>query len=510
MIQKLVTPKSIFVLFLLLHIFLLNINAAEWGDSYRILRASEYIRAFSYPEDEKRQPLYSAALALYPNGADQVLSGRITMFLVSVVTFFVFYKLLLELRLSSRTTVVALLLFTVNPVFLYWSIRLMADVFFALIALIALYFYVRYKNTPKLVFLALCGVFCGLAVLTRFEGYILGFCIGIALLFEAFIKKDFRFFMQKLFAFGLPALLIMLPWLYFRNPLTSSYFEEPSSRTYDLTTFAIYLASVAYLFGFVFGLFFLLNAKSAIISFGKKYPAPALFIFFELLLALIWPAAIPRLFTPIIVFLCIFAAQGIDYYFSNSQKFSILNALFMLGLLILYPVVQLLFRLQFLVLIKPLLIVTFAIQLVIGFAIYRRRFSGFLFSLLISGLVWSIATIYLHKDIFRVIRDANIYIVQNLTGVVAYNDVSSVSDWYLNQRTKGDAVSGLYLNMDDKKGRSYDNLFKQGVNYVVITNEHNSNLEFNVSELSYLSPVREFSYTVAGTKFFTKVARFNP
>ena len=76
-------PKKfyIYVLFVLLHLLLLNVNTAEWGDSYRILRASEYIRDGSYPQDEKRPPLFSFVLALRPENVDAVLWGRVVLFL---------------------------------------------------------------------------------------------------------------------------------------------------------------------------------------------------------------------------------------------------------------------------------------------------------------------------------------------------------------------------------------------------------------------------------------------
>ena len=54
----------IILLYIFIHLILININVAEWGDSYRILRASEHIRNdFTYPLDEKRPPLYSIFLS---------------------------------------------------------------------------------------------------------------------------------------------------------------------------------------------------------------------------------------------------------------------------------------------------------------------------------------------------------------------------------------------------------------------------------------------------------------
>ena len=74
-----------YVLFILVHFFLLNVNTAEWGDSYRILRASEFMRDGSYPEDEKRPPLYSLVLAVRRVAVDPVSWARGFMFVVIAV-----------------------------------------------------------------------------------------------------------------------------------------------------------------------------------------------------------------------------------------------------------------------------------------------------------------------------------------------------------------------------------------------------------------------------------------
>ena len=125
----------IFLVFFALHVCLININYAEWGDSYRILRASEFIRKGSYPQDEKRAPLYSLVLALRPSQVDQVIWGRVVMLVISSVILGVFYLLLGEFKLDKRTKELALWMAALNPVFLYWSIRIMADVPFTLLVL---------------------------------------------------------------------------------------------------------------------------------------------------------------------------------------------------------------------------------------------------------------------------------------------------------------------------------------------------------------------------------------
>src|SRR3990172_9225066 len=121
-------PKTIFkflpyVLFILVHFFLMNVNTAEWGDSYRILRASEFIRDGSYPGDEKRPPLYSIVLAARPEAADPVLWARGLMLLTGLAGMFLFGKFLKQYVKDERFVFLGMLLLLFNPDFLYWSIR---------------------------------------------------------------------------------------------------------------------------------------------------------------------------------------------------------------------------------------------------------------------------------------------------------------------------------------------------------------------------------------------------
>ncbi len=507
---KQIFSNKILILFLLLHILLLNINFAEWGDSYRILRASEYIRDLSYPDDEKRQPLFSILLAVRPEGVDQVAWARGFMFVVSLASFVVFSKILDQFKFVNRQKDIALLLFTLNPVFLYWSIRVMADVPFTFLTLLAFYFYK--KNHASILNIFLVGLITGLSVLIRFEGYILGFSLGVgyflsSLFTKSDLKNKFISVLKKLIPFGVGSLIVMLPWLIYRNPFTSTYFEEPGGREYNLQTFLIYVVSLFYLLGFSSAPFFIKNTLNSLKSFLSSNVAISVFVVIELFLALIWPAAIPRLFTPVIPFLIILIAFGITQHFekkeSNKSDLVVLTLL-----LIFYIIGQYYLRLQFLVLNKPLLIFVGMVQVVIIYSLIKKRANLFFYSLGVSCLVWSLSTIILHKDIFRAVSLGARYAVENLEGRVAYNDVSSVSDWYLNQKSKEDKVEGVYLNMDSKKGRSYESLEKAGVDYVLITNEHNTDMEFDVSESAYLEQLKEFRYTIRGKEFFTKVIKF--
>lgn len=468
------TNKFIILSFVILHLVLININVAEWGDSYRILRASNYIRIDnSYPNDEKRPPLFSTALALRPDNFDPIVWGRLFMFGVSLTAVYVYTKLLDLLKIKNKSS--ALLLLLLNPVYLYWSIRIYADVPFSLLVMLAFYLLYKKKNL-------LLGVIVGLAILTRFEGYILGLAIGVHLVFIN--KKS-----SDLIKFGVASFLTVLPWWVYRDPFSSTYFGESSGRVYDAKMLWVFVASLIFSFGFI-------PIASSFKKINiKKYLGIIVFVILELLLAVLWPAAIPRLFVPVIPFLAMYLSESL-VEMPNNNKLVLFNFL----LLIFYIVSQYFLKLQFLILFRNVLYVVVGLQIVMLVAQYFNKRNLFLTLSALSMFIWSISTIILHKDIFIAVKNAAEYARDNLDGRIAYNDVSSISDWYLGDR-------GVYLNMDSKNGRTQAILKEKNVNYLLITNEHNQNMEIDLSEVEYLEEIKEFRYNIRGTEFFTKIIK---
>ncbi len=503
--MKLKTPLLIFIGFILLHLVFLNINAAEWGDSYRILRASEYIRDFSYPKDEKRPPLFSFLLAIRPE-MDPILWGRIFMLGISALSFVVFKKLVDLMILEERYRNLALVVFVLNPVFLYWSIRVYADVPFTLLALLSFYMLKKWEKSYTFVKFLAIGVIAGLGILTRFEGYLLVGSIGLSFL----LRKEFIQGAKNAAKYALGVGIVALPYLVYRNPFTSSYFEEPARRVYDLTMVSTYLASLLFVFGFTSAFFFILNnfrgrEGCGILPWGRGHIGITIFVVLELLLALWWPAAVPRLFVPVIPLLIIVLVQSVAVYFETPEKRSLTPLLQITTLLGAYVVGQYVLKLQFLVLYKWVFLAVVALQLVTIFSIHFRKYKLFVVAITISMFIWSISTIWLHRNNLVSIKHAAEYAGSNLTGLVAYNDVSSVSDWYLNQNPGRNEVKGEYYLYLKKGDLAHDVLLKRGFDYLILTNEHNTDMTLDLESRPYLVLVKDFNYEVGGKAFFAKI-----
>jgi len=123
--------------------------------------------------------------------------------------------------------------------------------------------------------------------------------------------------------------------------------------------------------------------------------------------------------------------------------------------------------------------------------------------------IWALAVIWVHKDIFISVKNAAEYGASNLSGRVAYNDVSSVSDWYLNYRYKNPSTFGFYYNSESKKNMEYNSLLAKNIDYLLLTNEHNTTMELDISKRPYLMEIKEFRYNVNGKEFFAKIVKFN-
>ena len=508
------------VLFIFLHILLINVNAAEWGDSYRILRASEYIRDFSYPIDEKRPPLFSIVLAARPEGVEQVLWARVEMFVISTISFYVFYKLI-DLLVPNNIKVknLALLFFTLNPVYLYWSLRIMADVPFTVLVLLVFYFLTKYRNAFNFKALIIMGVIVGLAVLTRFEGYILFGVISLGIVFSSGFEKisakiffdNFKHSVSQFSIYLISFIVTIFPYMYFRNPLKSSYFAEPSGRTYDLNTLFVYLVSLMFAFGIVTASYFFVKNRNNLKKFLFNHVGISSFLVIELFLALIWPAAIPRLFTPGIPFLIILLALSVDNHFLSkdpnpSRKMTLITNFALLGV---YVVGQYLLRLQFLVLLKPIFILIILLSVVQIIAVYKKDLFEFVSASMIIMFIWSVSVIWMHRDIYLTVKEVSALVADRFEGRVAYNDANSVSEWYLNYYVFPDNIDDFYYWIGSDAELNYSELVQRNVDYVLLTNEANPNLDLDLSDESYLEELVDFRHNANGAEFYTKLYKFD-
>ena len=478
---------------------LLNINSAEWGDSYRILRASNYVRNLTYPSDEKRPPLFSILLAIRPNTVDAVLWGRIFMLGMSLVSVYVFYRLSKKYLTTQRQRVLAVALLALNPVYLYWSLRIYADVPFSLLVMLCFYVFEVWReklinaNRASIVYPAAMGLLCGLGILTRFEGYLLTVATFTGILIVA--RNPLKRTLQTAGTFLLTLTVVVLPWLLYRNPLTSSYLEEPTGRKYGLEMLMTYLISFIFVLGIIPAsalvvTHFFKKPSVHLIGMLKSYPHIVIFVALESLLILAWPAAIPRLFVPIIPFLIIaFVStwQDKDKYVVTGGASIILT----FG----YLVAQNHLRLQFLGAHTLVFLLVGLMSFISALAILIKQRKLFLLSAIVSMALLAASTIYLHKNIYSSIKEISVFSLREARGKIIHNDTASIVNWYFPESE--------YKNLDTKKYLTQAYLLENQISYIILTNEFDPNLEIDLKKRPYLELVKESKHTTGGKMFFT-------
>lgn len=510
--RKLITSKKtwIFILFITLHIVLFNVNYVEWGDSYRILRASEFIREGSYPIDEKRPPIYSLLLATRPDSVDAVTYGRVVMLLLSTLGFFLFESFFKQFVKERKHIDLGLILFTLNPVWFYWSLRIMADVPFSLLALLVFYLLTRWKNTLNLKKSLLIGLLTGLSILTRFEGYILFGSIGLGFLLSdsnlmSSLKKNF----MRILSFVIGTLTVTIPYWLYSNPLKSSYFVEPSGRTYDLKMLLVFVISLLFIFGFTNAFSSLFFSRRKIMSFFKDNKAISAFIAVELLLVVVWPAAIPRLFVSILPYLILLLVIGMSYTFDEKDKKQRLQFIAVSFLLLfVYALFQYILKQQFLILSKPVFIGVIILNVLMIASYYFNKTKLYYAFLVMSMLSWSISTVWLHKDVYRSLKDISLYARENVSGTILHNDINSIIDWHINYENPRDDLNAVFRDEAEFMRFKPSYIVKNGGDYIIMTNEHAVGMQVSISGKDELTLVKEFKYNLYGTDFFSKLIKF--
>lgn len=496
--------------YLLLRIYLLNINSAEWGDSYRILRATTYLESGLYPEDEKRPPLFSAFLLLKVSES-YLVSSRILMLVISLITIFVFYLLLssIDWKLTETQKFLSLLLFSLNPLFLYWSIRIYADTMFLLWLLLGIYiFNVYLKNNSKILIFTL-SLICIFSILTRFEGYLLVITLALGLIFQA--RKKFDFILFVFYLSTMYYLILLFPdFFHYKNPLSSSYVDEAGTRVLRVKEILNFFSQFIFLLGNLFSFYFIAFNYKNIISFFKKNLIILFSLILHLGLSFVWFAAVPRLFLPLIPFYSLLFVISLFEYFNKTSKIYFFNYLKTFWKkenlhylsLVLLPITYLLgqyyLKLPFLLTSYTYIGAVMLISLVCVVLIITHFKNLLLTIIILSNVFWSLAFIGLEKDTYRILNNAILFFIENknFTGNVLTNDISSISKYYLKDS----------YHFSDKLGSGKDfkdEILKKNIKYVIVTNEHNPDLSFTPSKHPYLSVLKEFRGNINGVEFFT-------
>jgi len=462
-------------IYILVRLIFININYTEWGDTFRMIRASDFLSHFSWPWDEKRWPIYSLLLVpgLYLKAP--ILWGRLLAIVISSFTFTFLYLFYLNFISKNKSyAVLAVTLTALTSTFAYWSIRVMADPFFTLIVVAYLYLFLKLfsnKNLPVLQKL-LMSVILVIATMTRLEGVFLVTATGLYLLLN---KR-----MIDIIYIAISQLLIYVPWtiyakFLYSGPVQNDYLTEASKFVFNIDRVIYFFTYTTFILTIPISAYFIFLAiKKLKIQNSKLYLVPSLFILQEILLGVIWTPSLPRIYMPIIPFFAVLLIYGLENFEIKKSKLNFITISVILTFL--FAIFQYKERLYFFGVSKlPFaLVVLSSLFVLILTLIYSRYAKKLLISyfIFISVLI-SFTTIYNQKDIYKTVKQATEYL-EDKSGKVAYADETGVTEWYLRNN---------YYYLDSKKSYSYDEMkevFKQeNVKYILQTTEFNRGSKFD-------------------------------
>lgn len=506
------------LIYTLLRILFINVNSAEWGDSYRILRATEFLQNFSYPADEKRPPLFSILL-IFKFTNDPILSGRITMLVLSILNvllFYIFCKLLLK-KSTEKIIFLAVGLFAFNPLFVYWSLRIYADNLFLFWMLVSFILYFKFKESNKFYFLVPLPLVLILSTTTRFEGYLLSISI-ISAFFLGFIFKRFKIypflFLTISFCFLVFLVSYFKEYTFYINPIFSKYIDEAESRKITIDEVNNFIFQFLFLSGSVFGIVFILNsfinlkAKTLFERWIDYAPIVHLFIL-QFALSFVWYAAVPRLFLPLVPIILTLFVLGYEKFkfdeYSKKTKFFYITLISVF--LVIYIVSQLYLKLPFLITGFKFFLLNIFVGLagIILFAliIFKKASKKLMMVFLVfSNIVWAILFVSLEKDTYKVLNQAVIYFKDNFPSdsVILSNDVSSITRFYFKDNFR-------YSRELDLNEKVLEKVNKVKPDYIIVTNEHNPSMSFTPSKYPGFELQKEFRENVNSRVFFTQIIK---
>ncbi len=446
----------VLLLVVLVRLLLLNVNLAEIGDSYNLLTAGEALKSLQYPLEEKRLPLLPLLLSLN-RVIEPLLFGRLLMLVLSTLSIIITLKLYYHLSAGKNYGWFLVLLLATQPLWSYWSLRIMTDVLFAL--LFMLFVYLTMSKTPSPRLAIYLGVVTGLAAQTRFEGFLL---LAAYLLF-LFIKNKYRYLVY----FLTPALLIVLPffirnWLHFGSLFYSSYAQEASQYLPDLRLIAIFITYLVFLMGPLTTWFVRLGVSQVARLKVTQILPTVIYLFLFMPLIGVWTAAVPRLFYSLVPLFALLVVLGFEQA-SGRGKEELKPSAVLFGL---FLVLAWFLRVDFITgSFSAMVLVSFLSLLgLISLGLTANYRPWLMTVMLLSNLIVATSVISQAKDRASTTWQAVQY-ASKLPGLIGYADETGVSSWYLRK-------TGRYWRDDPGFTEALNWLRDNQIKYVLLTNEH--------------------------------------
>ncbi len=205
---------ALFVFNLVVRLLLLNWNTAEYTDG--IYYMTQDILQGKYP------PLYPALIRLLNFiFNDLEFTGKLLSILAGSLSVFPLYLIGKQVY-NQKTGLYAVLLYSVSPMALRWSIRVMSDATFGLFFLLSIWFAVRFYRSQQRKDLIWCTFMAGLSVVTRVNGVLL--LPWLVFLYVLYLRKNsLKQLALSLVWVGAMPWFLLLAWLLQNEVCVSIY-----------------------------------------------------------------------------------------------------------------------------------------------------------------------------------------------------------------------------------------------------------------------------------------------
>jgi 4-amino-4-deoxy-L-arabinose transferase-like glycosyltransferase len=457
--------------YIVVKIFLINVNFAEVGDSNNFLLLADQISKGIFPIFTNRLPFYPLLLAVGIRFLDGYLWGRILSLLFSVGSIVVLYKLAIALFKKREIAVLACLFTTLNPIFSNHSMRVYSEVLLLLLVLSSFYFF--YRENSKLDFLVV-GFITILAAMTRFEGFIL---FPVFFISYAVLRKWRKLIYYS--AFTLSFFAAVLCFIYFKSGVFPSRFLEGlllvfRPREYNLVP--TYLTHLLFISGFPALIYFEVFGFSYLFRSFKKFAPLILYLGIELLLIYKTHPGARYFYVLVPIFSLVIASSIVQDFFKNKLVFLVVNVVSITLFVYLALTVKPFF--VFGTIYSSLITLILSLAVLLIYLLYKQpRGSRIVKNLVIAIVLISLfnlssSIIWYRRYDYYTIAQASRYLA-NKSEKVAYFDESGVSAWFLRK-------NGVYFNEDLSDTDQLSWLKKNNVKYAIYTNEYNENGELTV------------------------------
>lgn len=317
----------------------INEDSAQYIILAQALRYEGAYKMLNFPHEppcEYYPPLWPLLLSFFVKGGSNIFPLTTLSYILLLCTLLC---LLLVIK-GERWSILALLLFSFNPYFLYLRTQLLSEPLFLILLYLAIFFALGYLKRGKLSYLAFASVCLGLAYMTRHIGLVIFFAF---VLYLCLAKRDIRGFILL----GVIFLLFYLPWeirnLKYSSPFSGNYLKaclqfdpyRPFLGMGDLRHLSLrYLLALNYiLYDFTWGLLpprgfqFLRIFMIFLLILGLSFRIKSdikLYDFiagFYILCLPFWPYYLEfkRLLLPVLPFLCLWYIEGVDVIIRNGR-----------------------------------------------------------------------------------------------------------------------------------------------------------------------------------------------